>query len=394
MAGLAVDLMLQRRTRAVSDAMAARIDAEAGLGGELRSAAWFASRDTRDEWAAFHLARAARRLETVDWRALYPPVRAVRSQVATAALFVAAIALSWSMSSGASARGTAGPARTSDLVPAAGALPGRLELLPADLRKQVEELLAAIERGTLPREQQMKRALDLWNVFSQINDDIDPETLKELAEAMDPARRSADQASKALLEMAGRAQKASEAAGLPPELRRTLEDLGMELAQAADAEQRLAAQEAQNASASAGKAGAPGDAASSSSPSLDQASIQFAKDTQAAAGAGMMMLSSQLGPKGDPASGFGGAGNTGPPPNNGTMPAIEQALRRETIEASEDTTGENVLSETRRKTEHGQATVPFARGAAGVSDRSRATAPPAVPEGRRAAVQAYFARKK
>ena len=107
-----------------------------------------------------------------------------------------------------------------------------------------------------------------------------------------------------------------------------------------------------------------------------------------------MMMSSQMGPKGDPSAGFGGAGNSGEAPKNGTMAGVQQALRKETVEASEDTTGENVLSETRRKTEHGQATVPFSHSASGTSDRSKASAPPAVPEDRRSAVQNYFTRKK
>ena len=76
------------------------------------------------------------------------------------------------------------------------------------------------------------------------------------------------------------------------------------------------------------------------------------------------------------------------------MAGIAQALRRETVEASADTAGENVLSETRRKTERGQATVGFTQGAAGPSDRSRASAPPPVPEDRRGTVQTYFSRKQ
>ena len=110
---------------------------------------------------------------------------------------------------------------------------------------------------------------------------------------------------------------------------------------------------------------------------------------------GMMMLSSQQGPKGMQSSGgYGGAGNSGPPPNGGAMPGIEQALKRETIEASTDTQGENVLSETRRQTERGQATVGFSHSAAVRSAPSAAEAAPPVPEGRRAAVQSYFTRKQ
>ena len=48
----------------------------------------------------------------------------------------------------------------------------------------------------------------------------------------------------------------------------------------------------------------------------------------------------------------------------------------------------------RRKTEEGQATAAFTNSAAGKSDRSRASAPPDVPESRRIDVQRYFTRKQ
>ena len=119
----------------------------------------------------------------------------------------------------------------------------------------------------------------------------------------------------------------------------------------------------------------------------------MAKESNAAAGAGMMMMAPQLGPRGNPSQGgFGGGGNSGPPANNGSLAALTQALRKETVEASADTAGENVLSETRRKTEHGQATVGFTRGDAVGAGPSRASAPPPVPEDRRGTVQTYFTR--
>jgi len=48
----------------------------------------------------------------------------------------------------------------------------------------------------------------------------------------------------------------------------------------------------------------------------------------------------------------------------------------------------------RRKTEHGSAATAFTGGTAARSDGSRAVAPPAVPETRRAGVQTYFTRKQ
>jgi hypothetical protein len=270
-----------------------------------------------------------------------------------------------------------------------------MQLIPADLRKRLEELLAAAERGTKSNAQQSKEAAELYNLFTALNEDLDPEKLKELAKAMDPTQQgSAAQAAKKMTELAGRTLKAADTKGLPPELRKALEDLGMQIGESAEAEARSAGEE----NAQSGRAGKDsaqaGATPSNGAPNLDQSSIEFSKDSDAGAGAGMMMLSDQPGSMGDPSSGFGGAGGGVKTNGAGKMPDFEQALRRETVDASADTPGANVLSEVRRKTEHGQATVAFSHSASGPSDASRAAAPPAVPEGRRASVQTYFTRKQ
>jgi hypothetical protein len=270
-----------------------------------------------------------------------------------------------------------------------------IQPMPADLRKRIEDLLAAIEKNNLTKDQTSKAA-ELWNYFNNINADLTEDALKALAKAMDPSQKgSAQMAAQKMLELADRAQKAADASGVPPELKQALENLGTQLSESAEAEARSASDQSQNASAgSNGKDSQSGNATpSSGQPNLNDA-IQFSKDNDAGAGASMMMMSDQMGPMGDPSSGFGGAGNSGKPKNNGKMAAIEQALRRETVEASTDTPGANVISEVRRKTERGQATVGFSHAAPGLSDRSLAEAPPPVPEGRRAAVQTYFTRKQ
>src|SRR5258706_11473290 len=142
LAALTAYAYVARRDRAVSDAAAAEIDRRAELGGELRSASWFAMRDGQTPWADFHVARAAERLEAVDWPGLYPPVRALRAKAATALLAVAAIVLVL-------------PAGGRDRVHAIGSggtvadrvLAGIT--LPADLRKRLEEILKAAEEGSM-----------------------------------------------------------------------------------------------------------------------------------------------------------------------------------------------------------------------------------------------------
>ena len=108
--GLAAFMLYGRRARPISDSVAAAIDDEAGLGGELRSASWFAARDQRDDWATLHVDRAADRVRGVDWTALYSPPPAGRARVATSVMVAATIALALvfpnrSFNPAASARG-------------------------------------------------------------------------------------------------------------------------------------------------------------------------------------------------------------------------------------------------------------------------------------------------
>jgi hypothetical protein len=93
---------------------------------------------------------------------------------------------------------------------------------------------------------------------------------------------------------------------------------------------------------------------------------------------------------GPPGGGVGGGAGSD---NAAGTAANLEALKQEVVEASQDDTGDNVDAEIRRKTEHGDATVAFTRSGATASDRSRAAAPPPVPEARRSDVQTYFIRK-
>ena len=76
------------------------------------------------------------------------------------------------------------------------------------------------------------------------------------------------------------------------------------------------------------------------------------------------------------------------------MPALSSALRHEVIEANEDDVSSDMETEQRRKTERGEATATFTGGAAASFDGARASAPPRVPEARRAGIQTYFTRKQ
>jgi hypothetical protein len=108
----------------------------------------------------------------------------------------------------------------------------------------------------------------------------------------------------------------------------------------------------------------------------------------------MVAISKQDSAQSDAPPGMGAGGASSSPNGGGTMPEITSALRHEVIEAHEDDVSGDVHSEERRKTEHGSAATTFTGSAAGRSDSSRAVAPPAVPESRRAGVQTYFTRKQ
>jgi hypothetical protein len=383
--------VLQRRARPVSDAAACRLDSEGDFGGELRSAHWFAGRAAGDEWTSLHLHRAAERLRGTDWARLYPPVPVARARVITAALLAAAAAIGvvTPERTRVEARGPFGVPVTGRVLARGKAMP--LEAMPDDLRKRIEDLLASAEQGAGSPREQTEAAEMIWNMFTALNSDINAEKLKEVARAMDPTRRAdAAQAAKTLKELAGRSLKAADTRELPQDLRDALRQLGEALTTTAEAEQRAAEATASNTPSNS----ASGNATATDSPaSLDDSSIQMSRDQDAGAGTGLMMMSSQMKAMGQPSSGFGGAGNTGAEAPLGVAPeALADALRRETVEASADVTGDNVLSETRRKTERGRAAVGFTQEAAGRSGRSRATAPPPVPEDLRGTVQSYFQR--
>src|SRR5687767_12811402 len=148
LAVLGATLIWGRRSIEVTDAAATDIDARGGLGGELHSAHWFAANEAPHvagdpepgQWAAFHLAKASTKIGARDWPSLYPPVGAAKQWMASGALVaVAVIALI------NGPRSTAAILAEQGLTEADAAMASR-EMLPADLQKKIDELLAAIDR--------------------------------------------------------------------------------------------------------------------------------------------------------------------------------------------------------------------------------------------------------
>jgi hypothetical protein len=388
-AALAVAVWFAIRFRPVSDSVAARLDDDAGLSGELRSAHWFATSERRDPWTSFHLERAAERLGAIDWTRCYPAVRAPRAWAATAVIVAGVLALSarWP------GRATGPlPASAASAVEAGKPVFSLTDILSPELQKQLADLLAKVESGKLSSEALKALSPELRNLLAQLAALRDPQTLKDLAPdaAKAEAANRAGQA-KAMKALAERAKRAAGEQALPSDLKQALNDLADTLNDAAT--EQAASLEASESVASKG-AEQGGAKQASASADASQASIQFSRDADASAGSGMSMLSDAGFPSGDARPGSGAGGNSGDKKGAGQMLGVEQALRRETVEADKDAAGDNVTTETRRKSEQGQAAVNFTHAASGTFDRSHAAAPPPVPEARRAQVQAYFIRKQ
>lgn len=370
----AVVALVRRRIDRVSDEVAAAIDQEVRLDGELRSAAWFASRATRDPWAEFHLQHAATRLESIDFTQHYPPIRAPRARIATGVMILATVVIAIAFPQ----RPRALNATSERPAPAAARKVPTIavEGLPVDLPQDLEDLLTAIENEKLAALRPGDAALlDTLNKLQSIKD---PQALAALARALanNPSMMTDAAAMKDLADRAKRDSNMTPSS----DVRDALDQLAKKLS---DSDQEM-----DSASLEKGDDVEPSGGVDLASPT------EAMRDTNAITGIGMIAVSKQDSAQSDAPPGVGAGGASGGPNGGGTMPEIAQALRREVIEAHEDDVSGDVHSEERRKTEHGTAATGYTHTAAGHSDGSRAIAPPPVPETRRAGVQTYFTRKQ
>ena len=374
--------LIARRARPASDAIAARVDADASLAGELRSAHWFAASAEPDGWATYHMDRAAVRAEGVDWTALYPPVRATRAWITTAACAVAVIALTVNI-----------PARAPAGTVMVDGVPVKTDDLPDELRRKIDALMMAMEEGKLTPE---AAAADLKQL-KDLMANIDPALQKKLEAMLKNRPLGADATTKRkdldAEDLAEIAEKGTNA-GLPEDVRWSLEDLAARLANSS-AEKRETNPNNPSASSETGEKGMGSQQAQSEQAGA-QASMQMQMMKEAAGDPGssqMMMGGGAMG--GDSRAGAGGNNPDAKPGALADALLIAKALKKDVIEAAQDIKGENVDKEDiRRKTEQGKSTMGFTRVATPASfERSRADAPPPVPEARRDLLQRYFIRR-
>ena len=371
----AVIAFVRRRVDRVSDQTAAAIDTEVHLDGELRSAAWFASQGNSDPWAEFHLQHAATRLESIDFAAHYPAIRAPRAWIATGVLVAATLVLAFAFPQ--RPRAISATPDTPLTSPPRKVPTIAVEGLPPDLPQDLEDLLTAIENERLAELRPGSAALlDTLNKLQSIKD---PEALAALARALASDRLQQLDDKAAMKDLADRAER--DATKTPSsDVRDALDQLAKNLAKP-DSELDSAGLEKSDDREPDGGVDMTG-------PS------ESARDSSAITGIGMVALSKQDSAQSDAPPGVGAGGTSSSPNGGGTMPEIAKALRHEVIEAHEDDVSGDVHSEDRRKTERGTAATAYSRSAVGHSDGSRAVAPPPVPENRRAGVQTYFTRKQ
>jgi len=371
----AVIALVRRRVDSVSDQAAAAIDSEVHLDGELRSAAWFAAQGVSEPWAEFHLQHAATRLESIDFAAHYPPIRAPRARIATGVMIVATLVLAFALPQRPRANT---PFPDTPLSSPARKVPTiAVEGLPPDLPQDLEDLLTAIENERLA---ELRPGNTLLDALNKLNSVKDPEALAALARALASDRLQQLDDKTAMKDLAERAQR--DAAKTPSsDIREALDQLAKNLEKPDSELDSAGLEKSDDAEPNGG---------------VDMAgATQTARDSDAIAGVGMIALSKQESAQSDAPPGVGAGGTSSNSPNGGgTMPEIATALRHEVVEAHEDDVSGDVHSEDRRKTEHGTAATAYSHSAIGHSDGSRAVAPPPVPEARRAGVQTYFTRKQ
>jgi len=214
--------------------------------------------------------------------------------------------------------------------------------------------------------------------------------LKKLEKGDVSANTGADERKVDAKTLADRVKRDAAAPNLPADLKKALQDIANQLDRAKKTDN--AAGQQQGDGPPGPQPAAPGDGPKIQPPSggesAEASSMQIARESGASAGAAQAMMTGAGAASTDPNPGQG-AKNGG-----GKLTAIEQALKRELVEAASDQLGDNVTTEIHRKTEQGRATASFTHAAAATFDRGHASAPPPVPDARRAQVQTYFIRKQ
>jgi len=380
--GVGIFAWLKGRVPAVTDAAAAQLDADAALGGELRSAHWFASSSESNAWTTFHLKAATERVERIAWPNVYPPVPTSRAWAGSAALALAAVAL---VLTSAWPRALGNATGAGSATPGSARANGGPKAVSDELQKQIDDLIKAVQSGAMPMDAARAKLSDMRNAVA----DLDPKLKDAMANAMkgqQPSDWNADDPDPKVNELAEKAQKAAGAA-LPQDMKWSLQDLAEKLQQA-----NKSGQKADNQSAQSKEGAASPEKGGAGDQKAQEAGVQMTRNAGADSQSNQMMSSS------NPMDGLmkvDPKGNDGGGPKNGAFKPLDlSALKKETIQADTDSQGSNVLADLRRKSEKARATIAFTRVAPLTTyDKSHAAAPPPPPDSLRSLVRQYFIRR-
>jgi hypothetical protein len=368
---------LAARARPSSDAIAARVDDDAAMRGELRSAHWFEANAAAgaDPWADYHLATASNRVASVDWPSLYPSVRAPRQWVAGAVMAAGALAISLYVP----ARASTPPVE--DLL----ADPQVAAMMTPEMAKKLAQLMAQLQDAALPAD---AKALSLEE-FKEMMAKLDPSLQKKLEEML--AKGLAKNQPAADPKKDARPDRAeNSAAGLPEDVKWAQEDMAARMAQQ-QGQDRETNPNNPSASSETGEKGMGSQQAEQQAASAAESASPLVRESANDPGGKMMMGGG--GPMGGD-SRPGAGGNNGAEQGAAQALLIAQALKKSVVEAAADALGENVdKDDLRKKTEQGKSSLGFTRVAPRTFDPSRAAAPPPVPEARRQLLLNYFIRK-
>jgi len=373
--GLAAYAWFLRRTRPTSDAMASRVDQDASLRGELRSAHWFEANGPRDEWAEFHLTTATDRAAKVDWTTLYPSVKSGRHWAGAVVMAIAVVGISLYV-----------PARAVSVTSAVPGLdPALVAALPPDLAKKLAALMEQLADEALAKDAKQMSLEEMKALMAK----LDPTLQKKLEEMLAKAALKQN-AEKSTLADARPERAENATAGLPEDVRWAQEDMAQRMAQASQDRQTNPSNPA--ASSETGEKGAGSAQAEQQQAMGAEGATPLVREAATDPGGKMMMGGG--GPMGGD-SRPGAGGNQGAQQGAAEALLLGKALKKETLEAAADALGQNVDKEDiRKKTEQGKSSLGFTRVAAAQFDPSRAAAPPPVPEARRQLLLNYFIRKK
>jgi hypothetical protein len=372
---------LTRRTRPTTDEIAARVDADAGLSGELRSAHWFATAPAGDDWTAFHVEQAAGRCSRVEWRTVYPPAAARGAWLAAAVLVAAAFVLPAGLPSWPAA--SASVPSTAEILEAAV----ELDSLPPEVRDQLLELLSAIQSGTLTPEEALAKLRELTS-FAKLAAERQQEIAELLEQAV--AREEGGEQARTADPLAG--------SGMTEDVKWARENMASRLA-SEEAQRSEIGKQGPDVEQTDRQAEMPmmPDAAGGETEESAAGKMGMrvpAKPTGGPEDSSGMLLRNRNAAIGDPGSAPGGKRGT---MRYGTNDAstLAAALKREMIEANVNIDRSNLdHEERRRKTEQSWSALRYTRATGRLTfDRARTDAPQSVPEARRPLVGRYFVRE-